>query len=128
MEPLRPGTEPTLKEIVACIENFQIDKFPEFLGQLSCPKGNASTRLSAQHYPLRPGSTTRTLSAPENPQPCASSVCSITHAAIDAGIDPDAFTISFTAVLLGAQTRMPGVTRPRSRAAARGTFLLCSYN
>ena len=59
-EPLRPGTEPTLELIVACIENFQIHKFAEFLGQLSCQKGNTSTRImkrSDRVLPILPWSS-----------------------------------------------------------------------
>ena len=45
VQPLRPDAESTSEHILACIENLQIHKFAEFLGQLSCQKGNTSTRI-----------------------------------------------------------------------------------
>ena len=56
------GTEPTSELVVACIENFQIHKFSEFLGQLSCEKEYTNSKYEA----LRPGTTKRTVEPAES--------------------------------------------------------------
>ena len=45
------GTEPTSELVVACIENLQIHKFSEFLGQLSCKKREYT---NSKYEALRP--------------------------------------------------------------------------
>ena len=60
---------------------------PSNIGEL----GDDITQLDLSHCSLKGQLSIRVLSAPENLQPCKSSVCSLTRAQIDARIDPDAF-------------------------------------